>query len=125
MLELIFEWVEADRGCVMLVGQDNDELTPKVSMHRQGSSDDDKIQISRTIVDYVMENKEGVLTSDATDDERWDPAASIVKLGVREAICVPMQGRYGIVGLIYIDTYTPRAEALRGRPTSSLKSISS
>ena len=28
-------------------------------------------------------------------------------MGVREAICVPMQGRYGVVGVIYIDTYTP------------------
>ena len=33
-----------------------------------------------------------MLTSDAREDDRWDPAASIVKMGVREAICVPMQG---------------------------------
>jgi signal transduction histidine kinase len=56
-----------------------------------------------------------VLTSDAREDERWDPAASIVKLGVREAICVPMQGRYGMVGVIYIDTYTPPGQALQNR----------
>src|SRR5438876_4155717 len=28
-------------------------------------------------------------------------------MGVREAICVPMQGRYGLVGVIYIDTSIP------------------
>ncbi len=65
------------------------------------------MEISRTILDYVLQHSEGVLTSDAREDDRWDAAGSIVQMGVREAICVPMQGRYGIVGVIYIDTYTP------------------
>ena len=65
------------------------------------------MEISRTILDYVLQQSEGVLTSDASDDERWEAAGSIVRMGVREAICVPMQGRYGVVGIIYIDTYTP------------------
>jgi len=118
ILELIFEWVETDRGCIMLVDQESDELLPKVS--RFGSHVRDKrrerMEISRTILDYVMEHKEGVLTSDASEDQRWDPAASIVKLGVREAICVPMQGRYGIVGVIYIDTYTPPGRSIQRAP---------
>jgi signal transduction histidine kinase len=108
IMELIFEWVEADRGCIMLVDQESDELLPKVSRHRRRQGRErEKLEISRTILDYVMEHREGVLTSDAREDQRWDPAASIVKMGVREAICVPMQGRYGVVGIIYIDTYTP------------------
>ena len=109
IMELIFEWVEADRGCIMLIDPETDELMPKVSRHRRRGSGEQKerLSISRTILDYVLEQKEGVLTSDAREDQRWDPAASIVRLGVREAICVPMQGRYGIVGAIYIDTYTP------------------
>jgi signal transduction histidine kinase len=54
----------------------------------------------------VIERNEGVLTSDARQDQRWDPAGSIMQMGVREAICVPMQGRYDVVGVIYIDTST-------------------
>ena len=73
------------------------------------------MRISQTILDYVLEHREGVLTSDAREDERWDPAASILKLGVREAICVPMQGRYGMVGVIYIDTYTPPGQVVQNR----------
>jgi signal transduction histidine kinase len=115
IMELIFEWVEADRGCIMLADQETDELQAKVVVHRQGSASTESIQISRTIVDYVMERKEGVLTSDAREDQRWDPAGSIVKMGVREAICVPLQGRYGIVGLIYIDTFTPPGRVLPGK----------
>ncbi len=73
------------------------------------------MRISQTILDYVMEHQEGVLTSDARQDERWDTGASILKEGVREAICVPMQGRYDTVGAIYIDTFTPPGQILVNR----------
>ncbi len=104
IMQLIFDWVEADRGCVMLVNEETKQLEPKVHQHRQGIATDEKLVISRTILDYVTQRGEGVLTSDARDDDRWTPAVSILKMGVREAICVPMQGRYGMVGVIYIDT---------------------
>lgn len=104
IMEMIFDWVDADRGCIMLYDTEADKLVPKVRRHRRGVRTDDKISISKTILDYVVEHTEGVLTSNARDDKRWDPTQSIVSLGVREAICVPMQGRYNVVGAIYIDT---------------------
>jgi len=113
ILELIFEWVEADRGCIMLAESPDGKLAPKVRRTREGVGRDEKIQISSTILDYVVERKEGVLTSDARSDDRFSPAASIVKMGVREAICVPMQGRYDMVGVIYIDTSTTPEEVIR------------
>ena len=62
-----------------------------------------------------MEKNQGVLTSDAKEDVRWDSTASILQAGVREAICVPMQGRYDVVGVIYIDTSTSPKDFLRDR----------
>jgi two-component system NtrC family sensor kinase len=113
IMELIFEWVEADRGCIMLFDAPGKELVPKVRRTRRGTSDGEKISISKTILDFVIDKNEGVLTSDAKQDDRWNPAASIVKLGVREAICVPMQGRYDMVGVIYIDTSTSPQEVIQ------------
>ncbi len=118
IMDLIFEWVEADRGCIMLVDHDTQELIPKARRTRKAASADERIRISRTILDYVMEKKEGVLTTDAREDQRWNPAQSILKMGVREAICVPMQGRYGIVGVIYIDTFTPPGRSIQS-PTGA------
>lgn len=115
IMEMIFEWVDADRGCIMLKDEATGELTPKVRRHRRGVQTDDRITISQTILDYVVENNEGVLTSNARDDNRWDPAQSIVKMGVREAICVPMQGRYHVVGVIYIDTSITAKRMLQER----------
>jgi signal transduction histidine kinase/pSer/pThr/pTyr-binding forkhead associated (FHA) protein len=106
ILDLIFGWVDADRGCVMLRQPDQEQLVPRARLDRTGDAGE-AIHISETILHYVMESGEGVVTSDASQDDRWEAGASIVTRGVREAICVPMQGRYGVVGAIYIDTFTP------------------
>ncbi len=116
IMQLIFEWVEADRGCIMLVDLETKQLNPKVRRDRQEPAADDRMNISQTILDYVMQHKEGVLTSDAKEDQRWDTAASILQQGVREAICVPMQGRYEVVGVIYIDTLTPAHRVIASAP---------
>ncbi|MFZ1937006.1 MAG: FHA domain-containing protein, partial [Thermoguttaceae bacterium] len=106
IMELIFEWVEADRGCIMLMDPESKTLHPKVRRTRKGVRADERISISKTILDYVTNRNEGVLTSDARQDDRWSAGGSIVQMGVREAICVPMRGRYDVVGAIYIDTST-------------------
>ena len=115
ILELVFESIEADRGCIMLTDPESGHLQPRAQRTRRSLKDGDRITISKTILDYVLEKSEGVLTSDAQQDDRWNPAASIVQMGIREAICVPMQGRYDVVGVIYIDTSTrPQELMLKG-----------
>ncbi len=111
VLRLVFDWIEADRGCIMLRDNESGLFQPAARCDRQGNADvrsekNRRIEISRTMLDYVLEKKEGVRTSDAKDDSRFDAAASIVRAGVREAICVPLQGRYDIVGALYVDTFT-------------------
>ncbi|MEO8270279.1 MAG: GAF domain-containing sensor histidine kinase, partial [Aureliella sp.] len=108
VLDLIFEWLECDRGCFLMLDDVTGQLTPTYSRDRKtpmaGSQVSRRLTISRTILDHVMSTKEGVLTSNAQDDARWENVESIASLGVHEAICVPMLGRYGLVGAIYIDT---------------------
>jgi signal transduction histidine kinase len=110
ILRLVFDWVAADRGCVMLREGDSDRLRPAARCDRDidgaPPARKGRIAISRTILDYVIDRKEGVRTSDARDDIRFDAAHSIVQGGVREALCVPLQGRYAVVGALYVDTYT-------------------
>ena len=100
ILELIFQWAPVDRGCIFLYDADADKLVPKSSRSRKK---DGRVKVSQTILNYAFRNQKGVLTSNAQNDERWDGAASVVHSGVKEAICVPMQGRYGLVGVVYID----------------------
>lgn len=111
ILELVFEWVAADRGCIMLVDSETRELKTKARRDRHAGAAT-SMAISRTILDYVLHKREGVLTSDAQDDDRFASGNSIIRTGVREAICVPLQGRYDTVGVIYVDTMVPLAEAM-------------
>ncbi|MCS7468426.1 ATP-binding protein [Stieleria sp. ICT_E10.1] len=117
ILRLVFDWVDADRGCIMLRDNETNQLRPAARCDRQSADgqrhDEAPISISSTILDYVLDRAEGVRTSDATDDARFDAAASIVQGGVREALCVPLQGRYDIVGALYIDTYTSPGQIVR------------
>ena len=69
IMQLIFEWVEADRGCIMLVDPETKQLVPKVRRNRQRQQGDEQMTISQTILDYVMQHNEGVLTSDAREDD--------------------------------------------------------
>lgn len=113
VMQLIFEWVECDRGCVMLLDTETKKLEPRVRRNRRSSLDDQRITISKTILDQVMERNEGVLISDAAADVKWSSAASIVQAGIREAICAPMQGRHSLVGVIYLDVSTPPHQVLQ------------
>ena len=100
ILELIFQWAPVDRGCVFLYDADADKLVPKSSRTRKIGG---RVQVSQTILNYAFQNRKGVLTSNARSDERWNGSVSVLDAGVKEAICVPMQGRYGLVGALYVD----------------------
>ena len=115
VLTLVFEWVDADRACVLLMDQQTGELTPSLRKDRDEVPKSDQLVISTRILDYEIDNGEGVVSTNASRDERWEASESIVGNKVNEAICVPLTGRYGVVGVIYIDTAVPDQGALLGK----------
>ena len=80
-----------------------DQLVPKAVRWRDLADSDERMTISRTIIDYVLEQGQGVITTDAPSDKRFSPAQSIVDYHIREAICVPIQGRHTTLGVLYAD----------------------
>jgi signal transduction histidine kinase/pSer/pThr/pTyr-binding forkhead associated (FHA) protein len=102
ILELVFESIGADRGAILLKDESG-QLVPKAVRWRDGAEPDERMSISQTIVDYVLDQGEGVITTDAPTDKRFSPAQSIVDYQIREAICVPIQGRHTTLGVLYSD----------------------
>jgi len=118
IMELIFQSIEADRGCIMVTHPETGMLEPKAVRFRDGVSAGEKIGISRTIMEHVLREKQGVLVSDAARDDRFRTGQSIVRFGIREAICVPMKGRHETLGVLYLDTHSTSSDAVaRGNPT--------
>ncbi|WP_437224058.1 ATP-binding protein [Planctomicrobium sp. SH661] len=104
ILDLTLEAVGADRGCMLVANSKNDRIEPRVVGHRSGVNVDERMPISTSIVEYVIHNGQGVRTSDAQHDSRFDTGQSIMRAGIREAMCVPMRGRFELMGVIYVDT---------------------
>ncbi len=118
IMDLIFRSIEADRGCIMLRNPESGQFEPKAVRWRQPRDAAEKIALSRTIMDYVLRDKQGVLVADAAHDERFNTGQSIVRFGICEAICVPMKGRHETVGVLYLDTQTsPREIVMHKSPT--------
>jgi signal transduction histidine kinase len=113
ILELVFESIAADRGAILLK-DDAGQLVPKAVRWRGTADSEERMTISRTIADHVLEQGQGVITSDAPGDTRFGPAQSIVDFGIREAICVPIQGRHATLGVLYADI-----RAAAGAPLSN------
>jgi two-component system, NtrC family, sensor kinase len=119
ILDLTIEVVGADRGCLLVAEAESEEIVPRAFSHRRGVDEAAKMPVSRSIVDFVLQENEGVRTSDARTDERFEVGQSILQAGIREAMCVPMQGRYNRMGVIYVDTTTsPQRVLLDGGKAS-------
>lgn len=73
-------------------------LRPKESLSAVSS------HLSMTIVREALDRGEAVLTSDATEDPRFQAAESIVGYTVRSALCLPLQTSSGQIGALYFDT---------------------
>jgi signal transduction histidine kinase len=122
ILQLVFESIGADRGAILLT-DDRGEFVPKVVRWRGEADPDERMTISRSIVEHVRNQGQGVITSDAPADTRFGPAQSIVDYGIREAICVPIQGRHTTLGVLYADIRAGQEMALNdsGKPAPKSK----
>lgn len=104
VLSLIMDWIAADRACVLLKEKPCDGFTVKAFKHRAGFSSENDFRISKSIVNYVGSQKVGVLSTKAASDKRWGAQPSILKSNVDQVLCVPIQGREEVLGVIYLDT---------------------
>lgn len=94
----------ADRGCILLRDQENLRFFPKAVRHRR-ENDHEALQLSRTVLKAVTDNKTGVLSADAANDERFVKSESVSTLTIRSILCAPLLGLDGsVIGIINLDT---------------------
>ena len=102
ILELAFKVIRAERGVLML--QSNGALQVESVLTSSGKNLDEEISFSRSIADKVLQEKVSILTNNALSDPRFDQQQSIVSLGIRSAMCVPLWHDETVMGLIYVDS---------------------
>ncbi len=106
VLDIIFQEVEVDRGVIFVRDEATGELLPEVVRLRSRSRDDEDaptIIPSRTIINLVVNSREGILSSNAIADKRFQSGKSVQNLGLRSVICAPVVARERILGVIHLD----------------------
>lgn len=106
VLELVFREFSAQRGFVLLRPEGTTRLEPAAVRYRERprSRDEGRIPVSRTIVEHVLANAEGILATNAMNDARFRAGDSVREYGIRTAICVPVRGGRTVMGVIHIDS---------------------
>ncbi len=102
ILDYILEVVPADRGIILLRDAEGN-LTPKVVRQRR-PTDEEKVTVSRHLVERALQDQATILTEDAQTDQRFRDASSIHDLRIRSAICAPLIHRGEPLGVVYLDT---------------------
>ncbi|PIY48541.1 MAG: phosphohydrolase [Armatimonadetes bacterium CG_4_10_14_3_um_filter_66_18] len=99
----LVEMFAAERGFLIILDAEG-ELAFKVAIHAAGGDIDDATsQISHSLVEEVVRTTNPVLLQNALEDERFRAKSSVLALELRSAMCVPLIGRRGVQGAIYID----------------------
>ncbi len=106
VLELVFQNLPVERG--VIASYDAEEgLRPRVFKSRKNDSNE-KIRISESIVNEVIEKQQAILVSDVLADERFGAEASIMAMQISSAMCAPMYKDGRITGVIYCDSSASR-----------------
>ncbi|HUG93750.1 MAG TPA: SpoIIE family protein phosphatase [Planctomycetaceae bacterium] len=108
ILDTLFSiFPQADRGSILLKDLASGRMIPAAQKHRR-STEDSTVRLSRTILNKVLTEKQGILSADAATDERFVSSESISSLTIRSMMCAPMLGLDGEpMGILNIDTQNP------------------
>lgn len=104
ILDEVFATIKAERAFVLLSDSGSGQLEVKASRWQTKDGIEQRVSISQHIIAHVLENKESVLVADAMADSTFGLAQSVVIHKIRSAMCSPLRGRSGIVGIIHVDT---------------------
>ncbi|MBN2309061.1 MAG: SpoIIE family protein phosphatase [Candidatus Hydrogenedentes bacterium] len=112
ILETTVRAIDAQRGAIFFTSEKRGAVDPcpvcgRFHVIEEGDLrhvERDAIRISSTVASRVLTRGESVLYQDSEGDEDLDIADSIMSLSLRSIICVPLRGKSGILGILYIDT---------------------
>jgi signal transduction histidine kinase/pSer/pThr/pTyr-binding forkhead associated (FHA) protein len=106
IMDLIFREFEPDRGFILLQEGPDAPCEAAVVRYRQRprTPDEGRIPVSRTIVNHTLEHNEGILSTNAMNDRRFQSGDSVRDYGIRSAICVPIATGRQVLGVIHIDS---------------------
>lgn len=104
VMDTIIQLTGAERGFLMLLDQDTGRLTFRVARNMDRETiHQSSFKISRSIVNRVAMDGIPIVTTNAQADPRFSAQESVVSYSLRSILCVPLQVRGELIGVIYAD----------------------
>ena len=103
VMDEVIAVTRAERGFVMLHEVDGRLVFRAARGMDQNTIDDPQFQVSRSVVERVAREGQPVLTSDAQSDDRFSMRQSVMILGLRSILCVPLRIKDQVSGVVYVD----------------------
>lgn len=102
IMERLFDvFPQADRGFILLAGEDG-VLRQKAARTRSERAE--QIAVSRRILKQVAQERMAIISADASADQRFSQAQSIVNMRIRSMMSAPILAQGELFGVIHVDT---------------------
>jgi len=108
IMNFIFElFPMAERAFILLRKAEGEQPVPVAAKRRDGRIEDpQKVKMSRTIIEEVLNRKQSILSVDTLADRHLGAQESILAQAIRSVMCVPLVLEGECLGLIQVDTST-------------------
>lgn len=103
VLEAVLEISPADRAAILLTEEGTEGFASVIGWDRRFGPNQ-TIEVSRTILNQVMEENLAVLSNDVPSDETFREAESLLAPHVRAVLAVPLEIQDKLLGALYLDT---------------------
>lgn len=118
VIDTIIRLTGAERAFLMMRDEGGGMATVVARNWERESLHPEEVEISRTVVAQVIEAGEAVLTTNAQADPRFLAKDSVIAFNLRSILCVPLEVRGELTGVIYADNKI--REAVFGEADRSL-----
>jgi adenylate cyclase len=103
VMDNIVRLTNAERGFLMLRDEDGEMVIRMGRNWEMTSIESTEKNVSRTVVQRVINTGESIVTTNAQEDQRFSGQESIVAFNLRSILCVPLKVKNELIGVIYAD----------------------
>jgi uncharacterized tellurite resistance protein B-like protein len=108
ILGLLFKIMNIDRGAILLVNEESQQLELKAVKSIDGVKTEQHFY-SQNIVNSVSKTGEAILTANAMQDSRFELYNSVISSSIHASMCVPLKLNNQIIGVLYVDNLSVSA----------------
>ncbi len=103
VMDKVIEITRAERGFLILMGKEG-ELDFKVARNLSREQiESAEFEISHSIIGEVVKANQPILIENAFEDGRFAQQVSVRDLELRSIMCVPLQAKGKLTGVVYVD----------------------